>query len=184
MQAGNYGVILDSCVLANFPVCDLYLRLAESPRLYVPLWSKEILDETQRTHTSALGWEPSIAESFRRALETAFPEAMVRDYATLTAILENEAKDRHVLAAAIKGRATTVVTFNLRHFPVHALRQWDVEARHPSDYLLTLYAISPRIVIRRVREIAAKRNESVAVVLTRLALSCPGFAAQLLKDLE
>lgn len=37
MLAANYRVVLDACVLANISVCDLFLRLAETPRLYVPL---------------------------------------------------------------------------------------------------------------------------------------------------
>lgn len=44
MQA-DFQVVLDACVLANAGLCDLFLRLAEPPRLYLPLWSQEILDE-------------------------------------------------------------------------------------------------------------------------------------------
>jgi hypothetical protein len=32
----DFKVVLDACVLANFGVCDLLLRLAERPRLYLP----------------------------------------------------------------------------------------------------------------------------------------------------
>lgn len=44
----DFKVLLDACVLVNFPVCDLLLRLAEPPRLFLPQWSSEILKETQR----------------------------------------------------------------------------------------------------------------------------------------
>ncbi len=43
----DFKIVLDACVLANFSVCDLYLRLAERPRLYLPRWSTQILDETE-----------------------------------------------------------------------------------------------------------------------------------------
>lgn len=46
----DYKVLLDACVLANFAVCDLYLRLAEHPRLLLPKWSEDILKEVCRTH--------------------------------------------------------------------------------------------------------------------------------------
>jgi hypothetical protein len=46
MKGANYRVVLDACVLANHGICDLFLRLAEHPRLYSPIWSSEILDET------------------------------------------------------------------------------------------------------------------------------------------
>lgn len=46
MQA-DFKVVIDACVLANIAVCDLFLRLAEKPRLCLPRWSTEILDEVE-----------------------------------------------------------------------------------------------------------------------------------------
>jgi hypothetical protein len=46
MRRANYRVVLDACVLANHGVCDLFLRLAERPRLYSAIWSQGILEET------------------------------------------------------------------------------------------------------------------------------------------
>lgn len=34
MQA-DFKIVLDACVLANIAVCDLFLRLAEKPRLFL-----------------------------------------------------------------------------------------------------------------------------------------------------
>ena len=45
----DFKVVLDACVLANYGVANLLLLLAEKPRLYLPLWSEEILAETYRT---------------------------------------------------------------------------------------------------------------------------------------
>ena len=55
MQA-DFPVLLDACVLANARLSDLLLRLAESPRLYLPRWSREILREVRRTHVEKLAW--------------------------------------------------------------------------------------------------------------------------------
>ena len=52
----DYRIFLDACVLANFGVCDLLLRLSERPRLIVPHWSAEVLAETHRTQVDKLGW--------------------------------------------------------------------------------------------------------------------------------
>lgn len=41
----DFKVVIDACVLADFGVCDLFLRLAEKPRLFLPQWSEELLDE-------------------------------------------------------------------------------------------------------------------------------------------
>ena len=46
----DFGAVLDANVLANLPVCDLLLRLAETPRLYIPFFSEELLTEVERTH--------------------------------------------------------------------------------------------------------------------------------------
>ena len=43
----NFRVVLDACVLANFGLCDLFLTLAETPRLYQPVWNRKILDEVR-----------------------------------------------------------------------------------------------------------------------------------------
>jgi predicted nucleic acid-binding protein len=185
MQAANYRVILDACVLANFAVCDLFLRLAETPKLYVPLWSRDILDETERVQLRALNWKPKIAQSFRDAVETAFPEAMVSGYGRIIESLDKikDPDDRHVLAAAIRGPATTIVTFNVSDFPPESVLPWDLEVRHPSDYLLTLYSISPAVVVKKLGDIARKKKTDVETVLITHGVPCPGFAAQLLKDL-
>jgi len=53
MQA-DFPIILDACVLANSGICDLFLRLAEKPRLYLPRWSGMILDEVKRTQMNKL----------------------------------------------------------------------------------------------------------------------------------
>jgi len=50
----DYRIFLDACVLANFGVCDLLLRLSERPRLIVPHWSAEVLAEVRRTHIEKL----------------------------------------------------------------------------------------------------------------------------------
>lgn len=39
----DFPVVLDTCVLANYAVCDLVLRLAEPPRLYLPRLFQQIL---------------------------------------------------------------------------------------------------------------------------------------------
>jgi hypothetical protein len=41
--------------------------------------------------------------------------------------------DRHVLAAAIAGGGQSLVTFNLKDFPVEPLTAAGIEARHPDE---------------------------------------------------
>ena len=175
---------LDACVLANFAVCDLLLRLAERPRQYRPAWSEAVLAETRRTQVEKLGWPERLADSFGRALRRHFPEALVSGYEPLILEMANDPKDRHVLAAAVHAGAPVLLTFNLRDFPAEALAPWEVEVVHPQDYLLRLYEADAAEVVRRIADIAARRGEEQAEVLRRLAVSQPAFASRLLNDLQ
>lgn len=44
--------------------------------------------------------------------------------------------DRHVLAAAIRGKADVIVTANLRDFPANVLGQFGIEPQHPDAFIL------------------------------------------------
>jgi hypothetical protein len=179
----DFRVFLDACVLANFGVCDLLLRLAERPRQYLPVWSDAVLEEVYRVQTEKLGWPKDLADSFRTEIGNHFPEARSANYEHLLPAVTNEKKDRHVLAAAIHARASVILTFNLRDFPDEALEPWTVTAIHPQDYLLTLYEMDSPQVVSRIAAIAAKRKEDQEDVLMRLGVALPAFSSRLLDDL-
>lgn len=179
----DFKVLLDACVLANAGVCDLFLRLSEAPRLLLPKWSEEILDETTRTHVNRLKWPAELSDSWRAAVEEHFPEAMVVDYGHLVDQMTNDPKDRHVLAAAIRAGADLIVTFNLKDFPDGALGPWHIEAVHPQDYLLTLYGMAPQIVVQKINDIARDREVELVECVLHLGKSLPSFAAHLIEDL-
>ena len=179
----DYRVFLDACVLANHGVCDLLLRLSERPRLIVPHWSDEVLAEVRRTHSEKLQWPPHLVELFQTQVGVAFPEAVVCNYEGLLPSLTNDPKDRHVLAAAIRGECPLILTFNLKHFPVESLAPWGIEARHPQDYLLVLYEMEPAQVVGCLGEIAGRRSLEIEDVLIRLGRSLPSFSTRLMDDL-
>lgn len=54
--------------------------------------------------------------------------------------------DRHVLAAAIRGRADIIVTMNLRNFPAELVVPFGIEAQHPDDFILHLLHLAPDAV--------------------------------------
>jgi len=177
----DYKVLLDACVIANIGVCDLYLRLAEQPRLYLPRWSEEILGEVRSTHKK-LGWQSDLAEYFQHEIRKAFPEALISGYEQLTPIMTNQEKDRHVLAAAVKDGIDLIITFNLRHFRSEDLSKWNVRAEHPQNYLLTLYSINPAIVLAKLTIIAQKKGLTLSDLLINLGKSVPEFSAKVLED--
>ena len=179
----DYRVLLDACVLANQGVCDLFLRLSERPRLIVPQWSRSILDEVHRTHTNKLNWPPQLADLFQTEVRRAFPEAEISGYQDLIQDLENDPKDRHVLAAAIRGNCQLLVTFNLKHFTSPVTARWGIEVAHPQDYLIVLYEMDSKLVMGRLGEIAGRRNLEIEDVLIRLGKSVPEFSRKVLDDL-
>jgi len=65
--------------------------------------------------------------------------------------MRNLLKNRHVVAAAIKGRADVIVTFNLSDFPASALEPWSLEAQHPDEFLANLIDLAPDSVAAAVR---------------------------------
>jgi predicted nucleic acid-binding protein len=176
-------VVLDACVLANMGVCDLLLRLAESPPAFAPRWSEQILEETMRVQVERFGWPQDLADYWRSEVLRHFSEATVRELDSLLPRLTNHEKDRHVLAAAIEGGAKVIVTFNLKDFPATALDPWQIRAVHPQDFLLDLYRENPVSIIGRIESIARKHKSEMQDVIIHLGRTLPAFAAKLLQDL-
>ena len=80
------------------------------------------------------------------------PEADVVNYRPLVTDLQlPDPDDRHVLAAAIAGKAPVIVTWNLKDFPVPNLRPYGVISQSPDDFLFELHAAFPDALISSVR---------------------------------
>lgn len=184
MLRADFKVFLDACVLVNFPVCDLLLRLAEPPRLFVPKWSQAVLEETRRTQLEKLNWNPQLVDSFHSEIKISFPDSETNDYEHIIPALTNHEKDRHVLAAAIRSGSAVILTFNLRDFQPAALSPWQVTAKHPQDYLLDLYSMEPQIVVQKISEIAAEKQRPFCDQILHFGKSLPAFCAHLIDDLK
>ena len=179
----DFKVLMDACVLANFGVCDLYLRLSEKPRLILPKWTEQILEEVYFTHTEKLGWDYYLADSFQNALREAFPESVITGYEDLIPVMTNHEKDRHVLAAAVRDKLDIIITFNLKDFKPEHLDKWGIKAIHPQDYLLTLYSMNSGIVLNKLSDIAQNRKIDSEDVAMDLGKTLPDFSSKLLKDM-
>jgi predicted nucleic acid-binding protein len=157
----DYVAVLDACVLVPAALRDTLLRLAETPRLYLPKWSDEILAEVERTLIGQLKKTPEQAAHLTAELKRAFPEALVREYKSVEPALTNHPKDRHVLAAAIRSSAQAIVTFNLKHFPVDGLRQYDVEPLHPDEFLVNQFYLDEALIATKFTEQATAIGRTV-----------------------
>jgi hypothetical protein len=71
----DYLVVLDACIMVGAGSRDTLLRLAETPRLYVPKWSDDIMAETKRTLERKFGKTAEQTRHLESELKRAFPEA-------------------------------------------------------------------------------------------------------------
>jgi predicted nucleic acid-binding protein len=176
----EYSVLLDSCVLIPMPLCELLLRLAEEPALYRPLWSETILHEVGISLVRDLGLTETQRDRRLRFMGNFFPEAIVEVPDNLSDALAciPDPNDRHVLAAAIRGKADAILTLNRRHFPEKCLRQYDVERMSPDEFLVAQFHLNPEAVLDKLdAQASAIRNER-SQVIARLKglLQAPKFA--------
>jgi hypothetical protein len=129
--------VYDACVLYPAPLRDFLLRIAKAGAVQ-PKWSRIILDECFRSIlTNRPDLSPNAFDTTKVAMERAFPSANVEDFELLIPTIDlPDRDDRHVVAAAVHGRASVIVTLNLRDFPPSALEPLGVAALHPDEFVL------------------------------------------------
>lgn len=154
-MASSFVAVFDACVLYPAPLRDLLLRLSLTG-LFRARWTERIheewiaallhnrsdLDRRQLDHTRAL-------------MDGAVPDCLVTDYEGIEAgLVLPDPDDRHVLAAAIKCGAGTIVTYNLKDFPEAVLAPFGLTAQHPDEFLAhacDLDLVSVCTAVRRAR---------------------------------
>ncbi|WP_280397701.1 PIN domain-containing protein [Nocardia carnea] len=152
-------VVYDANVLYGNTLRDMLIRIARS-RLVQAKWSERILDEALENLAAR---RPDIQRAkldrLRVLMNAAVPDSLVTGYEPLIEGLKlPDPDDRHVLAAAIKCHASTIVTWNLSDFPPESLNPWNVEAKSPDDFLLEQISIDDRRVWACVQQIADSRR--------------------------
>ncbi|SDP62860.1 Predicted nucleic acid-binding protein, contains PIN domain [Actinopolyspora xinjiangensis] len=175
----SFPAFLDTCVLVPGYLNDTLLRLA-SAEIYRPLWSADVLEELHRN--LARMTSTAQADHRLRNMRQHFTDAEVTGYESLLPSMTNDADDRHVLAAAVRGNAAVIVTANLRHFPEHALKPYEIEAVHPDEFLLDQLDLHPaRVMASLNRQVSAYTREptTIAGLMNRLERTgLPKFAAE------
>lgn len=178
-----FPAFLDACVLAPYYQCDLLLRLARE-RTYIPLWSKGVLGELDRTLIRKLGVPEVDARRRIETMNSSFRFAEIEGYESLIESMQCDKKDRHVLAAAVRGGAGVIVTENLKDFPPASLEPYDMDLRHPDEFLLDQLDLYPeRTQCAVLKQLASYRNPPLTPedLISRLERQAPQFAAELRK---
>ncbi len=149
-----FTALFDACVLYPAPLRDLLLELATTDHFrakWSPLiheeWMTAVLRERKDLKRSQL-------ERTRALMDAHAEGCVVTDFEDLIDALKlPDPKDRHVLAAAICGRADVIVTYNLKHFPESALERFGIEAQHPDRFIGHLADLVPQIVCHAARTV-------------------------------
>lgn len=144
-------VLYDSSVLYPAPLRDLLMHLALT-NLFKARWTDTIHDEWMR---NVLKNRPDLSrerlERTRQRMDKNVPDALVTRYKELIPSLKlPDPDDRHVLAAAIRAKADTIVTMNLRHFPKASLELYDMKAQHPDDFVMRLVGLNANAVFQAI----------------------------------
>ncbi len=78
----------------------------------------------------------------------------------------------------------SIVTYNLRDFPLAATKPWRVFAVGPSAFLKRLYRADPDLVLETLREQAADIRRTLEEQLKVLHRAAPAFVEVVCRDTE
>lgn len=120
---------------------------------------------------------PERAKYREDELRKHFPEAWVEGYEKLIDVVDNDPKDRHVLAAAVKTGAEVIVTYNAKDFPRASLEPWGVERQGPTTFLRNLYDLDPALVVHKLYKQSESINLKLEELLSKLNKNVPGFVS-------
>jgi len=149
----RFAAVLDACVLYPAPIRDALLGLA-SRSFYRPMWTSQIHDEWIRNLLKNRGdlTEAQLHRT-RDQMDRIFEEALITDYECLIdAIKLPDLGDRHVVAAAIRGGADAIVTFNTKDFPEETLDTHNIEVIHPDDFIRYQFDLDPSRFLKSIRD--------------------------------
>jgi predicted nucleic acid-binding protein len=156
----QFTAFLDACVLYPAPLRDLLMELAVVD-LYRAKWSDAVHQEwiaailqkrTDLTRTQL--------ERTRDLMNMHVRDALVTDFEQLIDILSlPDPDDRHVLAAAIRGRADLIVTTNQKDFPSDVLGRWGIEAQHPDEFLTHQFHLAQPLFLQAVKTVRLRLKD-------------------------
>jgi hypothetical protein len=122
--------------------------------LFRARWSAEVHEEWI---SSLLKKRPDLTreklERTRLLMDKHAADALVTGYEDLIPGLQlPDPGDRHVVAAAIRGRAAVIVTMNLRDFPAGIIAPFGMDAQHPDEFILRLLDVAPETVVAAAQD--------------------------------
>lgn len=133
--------------------------------LYRPAWSDQILDEMARSLQREGRVQRERIQRTISLMKVALPQALVEGYEGLIPAMENDPGDRHVLAAAVRASAGTIVTSNVAHFPSRSREPYQIDIHTPDAFLLDLWDLNAPMM---AEVLVAQAEQLSAPVMTPL----------------
>ncbi|MEX2518916.1 MAG: PIN domain-containing protein [Paracoccaceae bacterium] len=173
-------LFLDACVLYPVATREILLNYARTGG-FTPLWSARVLEEWARAAGAKQGAaEEDRARGDAALLRATFTDGEIADYEALEADFRSrDPADAHVVAAARKGGADAILTFNIRDFPLRLLRPFVLGRLHPDEFLSAAFQRDGQrleATLAPLAEMAAARNANLRSFLKRAALPRLGKA--------
>jgi len=176
--------VLDACVLYQAALRDLFMHLTVH-FVFQPKWTDQIHAEwidNVLEHRSDLN--RTQLERTRDLMNAHARDALIENFEDLIPSLSlPDPDDRHVLAAAIRGRADVIVTYNLKDFPETAVTPVGIAVQHPDEFLVHVLGLAPGVVLaalQRLRQSLKHPPIDIDAYLARLEQhELPTFVAQL-----
>jgi len=149
----GFAAFYDASVLYPSELRNLLMHLALTG-LFRAKWSAAVHEEWIG---ALLRRRPDLSreklDRTRALMDKHAADALVTGYEDLIDGLRlPDPDDRHVLAAAIRGRADVIVTSNLRDFPAEVLARFGIEAQHPDEFVLHLLGQAPETVVAAAQD--------------------------------
>ena len=128
-------LLLDACVLYPTVIRNLLISVSGEQKWDL-IWTEQIFEEWRRASNKINLEAKAQTEAEIAILKSKYPKSMVDDYEKqIPKLYLPDKNDIHVLAAAIEGKASSIVTLNLRDFPNYELKKYGIRAVHPDELL-------------------------------------------------
>lgn len=128
--------LIDANILFSPTLRDLFIEMS-CDQLFHARWTEKIHDEwTSAVKKQRPDIPSEILEEMRCLINSSVPDCLISDYeALISDITLPDENDRHVLAAAIAGQCNFIVTRNIRDFPRKRLKEYDIQALAPHEFI-------------------------------------------------
>jgi predicted nucleic acid-binding protein len=175
--------VLDTNVLFPPTLRDT-LPYAADAGIFEPFWSAETLSQLQRNLALKAGMSEVSANRRTHHMTLAFPSA------TVNAVLDGvprlpDARDRHVLAAALKVNATVIVSSNVKDFPEAALTPVGISLYTPDQFLCGLFRERGQALADAIRfhaDLLRHPPTTVTGLLRTLSSHAPTFVRSIIES--